>query len=309
MSRCGDMATPLPRAISSREWTDYVLQINSSPTGPLKRLHGLWLRPSPKSTQPLYRTGGGPSVLYVHFGIPDIDGSYKGDGWTLSERPHGQSQQATILATLPIGQNWPRMKDNWKLEPEFDDSNNSLVVNVVHETEYEHLCNMVRCSWSPEEQDQFQKALANLDTTVVSLQHNQKFLTEKISQVAGVVEECQANGNDMAIRVANMEKDVAQLHRAQYGHHGQDRLDRNHKCTCSRKPLHYNNNISRGDIVAVLDEKTGYFDDMGFEYYNRDSRSVKVRNLKGSNVNRPRYVRDNLVFTWKSCSRCLRNRR
>ena len=307
MPRCGDMAAPPPRAMLSREWTDYVLQISSSPAGPLSRLHGLWLTPNPKSTRPLYRTVGGPSILYVHSGIPDSDGTYKGDGWTLSERPHGQSQQATILATLPIGQKWPTVKDTWHLEPQYDDANNSLVVNVVHETEYKRLCDMVRRSWSPEEQEQFQKALGSLDASVGALQRNQKSLTENVGQIVSAVNECQAKGDDLAIRVANMEKDVAQLHHAQYGHHGKHRPQRQGKCTCSRKPFRYDSNVSPGAIVAVLDEKTGYFDDVSFECYHRSSRRVKVRPLKGSNVTRPRYVQDNLVFTLKSCSRCLDN--
>jgi hypothetical protein len=78
MPRYGDMATPLPRAVSSREWTDYVSQISSSSTVPMKRLHGLWLDSAMMpSTRP-------PRM-------PHTGGIHAVGAWCVSRRGHRQT--------------------------------------------------------------------------------------------------------------------------------------------------------------------------------------------------------------------------
>ena len=294
-----------PRLLFSQEWTEYVMRIKSSSSSSLMHLDSLWLRPNPNSRRPLYRTMGGSRVHYVHYGIPDSNGVLQDEGWTLSEREHGPDQKVTILATLSIGRKWPAVNDTWQLMPSNNYQQSSFVVEVISEIEYNRLCDTQKYNLDSDDQVQLQNTLVELNKRVGTLQENQKSLADNCDQIASVVQKCQSQCSYLVNRMIQMEKHIAKVQQSPCDR-GIENLDDHHKkCTCSTRRFQSSDKLSSGDIIEVFDEKSGLFDTMTFDYYNKATRSVKVRGLKSSKSIRPRYVRMELVYTYKVCTNCI----
>ena len=294
-----------PRALWSREWTDYVLQINSSQIGLLKHLHLMWLLPNPNSRQPLYTTIGGSRATCLNFGRLDLNGTVKEDVWILSEHEHGSNQHATILGTLCIGQQWPTINDTWQIGPMCDNQKSCLVVVTVPWIHYNLICDMDTYNWESERQEQFQKLVDELNVSIGTLQQHQKLMVDNIGQLTIAVKECKSQCTYMVSQLADMKKYITELQQAPGDHGTKDMQSHQDKCACSRKIFQYSDNLANGDIVNVLDKNTGLFDDMAFEYYNIALRHVKVRGLKGCRNTRPRLVNMELVYTYNKCRSCL----
>ena len=102
---CAAMALPTASP-SSREWTDYVLQLSTGPGGLLKHLHGVFLYPDTWSQHPKYRSRGGKSKVYVTHSI--LRGApWEEEGWTMCERHRGEQSQTMVLARLTGCTAWP----------------------------------------------------------------------------------------------------------------------------------------------------------------------------------------------------------
>ena len=293
-----------PRLLYSREWTDYVMRIKNSASSSLKHLDSLCLKPTPNARRPLYSHIAGSRVQYVHYGISDSNGVLEEKGWTLCECEHG-ADHAIVLATLSVGRRWPTVSDTWQLMPSYNDKQSSLVMEVITEMEYNRTCNIHKCSLDSNDQVQFQMTMTALNKKVGAIQENQKSLADNCGQIAVVVQECQSQCTYLVNRMIHMEKDIAKLQQSPCDRGIKELRDQHKKCTCSRKLFQYSDNLSAGDIVEVLDEKTGLFDKMTFDYYSRAARSVKVRGLKGGRSTRPRYIRMELVYTYKVCTNCI----